>query len=131
MATKRCPFCLETIQYEAIVCKHCGRDLSPTELTKAVKKGSRLGWKAIKWIGIYVSISGIVNAIRIIIEGTQILEPNRPTTGVPWGDLVADLFAALVIALVGYALFRWGSGKEQQTGQHLENEEDLHGEGPE
>lgn len=124
MATKKCPFCLETIQNEAIVCNHCGGDLSPTELTKAVKKGSRLGWKAIKWIGIYVSISGIVNVIRVIVEGTQISAPDRPTTGVPFGDLVADLFAALVIALVGYALFRWGSGKEQ-TGQQMENEEDL------
>jgi hypothetical protein len=29
---RRCPFCAELVRSEAIVCKHCGRDIQPKSL---------------------------------------------------------------------------------------------------
>lgn len=39
--TRRCPHCAETIQAEAVVCKHCGRDVVPLA---AGTPGAPAGW---------------------------------------------------------------------------------------
>lgn len=34
-AGRKCPFCAETIKAEAVVCKHCGRDVEPLAVAPA------------------------------------------------------------------------------------------------
>ncbi|MGD0597784.1 MAG: zinc ribbon domain-containing protein [Sedimentisphaerales bacterium] len=40
---KKCPFCAEEIQDEAVKCKHCGEFLIDAELKK-LKKGGNIKW---------------------------------------------------------------------------------------
>lgn len=41
VGTRKCPFCSESVKEEAIVCKHCGRDLTPI-VSRAQSSGQEL-----------------------------------------------------------------------------------------
>ncbi|RXF72089.1 zinc ribbon domain-containing protein [Hansschlegelia zhihuaiae] len=42
---RRCPFCAEFIRPEAIVCKHCGRDLPPPALPPTQAPRAKALWE--------------------------------------------------------------------------------------
>jgi hypothetical protein len=67
IAMKKCPFCAENIQNDAVVCRYCQRDLAPNEPSGGTAILGRLGQQLLFWSVLLVV--GVV--IWLLTTGTM------------------------------------------------------------
>ena len=63
--TKKCPYCAEEIKAEAVVCKHCGRELAHIDSNN--KKGLTIGDGVRTGCGMFIVLPIIIIAIIVFL----------------------------------------------------------------
>jgi predicted nucleic acid-binding Zn ribbon protein len=96
---KKCPFCAEEIQEEAVKCRHCGEFLIDAELRK-IKKASGVEWYYSTWMVIlWILILGPF-AMPFILKNPQYDTSKKvlwTTVTIVYTILMVLLMVALII----------------------------------
>ena len=109
---KRCPYCAEEIQDEAIVCKHCGRDLKfgkivvtkwETEARELLRAGKTI--EAIKTVreGSGLDLKGA----KDLVDGWRRQDPAAfPARSGGKGIALGCMVVIAVLAVIAFLVYR-------------------------
>lgn len=68
---KKCPYCAEEIKNEAIICKHCGKDLQTTGNNK-IKVNQHPSYGAFTALGLLIAPVGLIVGIVYLTKNNEL-----------------------------------------------------------